>query len=241
MRTLIRFFVTGSCLALIPCLPASTLQLNFGAAASLTGWNDITTAIGSSPTGTLANLVDSTGAATDVSFAMNARFNGTNTNGPTTGNHSFGIPDAVIASSLYGNSVTFNNAIAENPTFTLSGLDQDLAYTFVVYASRMSVGDDRSGTYTATGLNTVSGVLNASGNTSLTLTLLNVRPDASGNIVFDITQTEGVNNNTYRFTYLNALTLSGSSVIPEPSAAAALTGGVTLLLAGVHRHRRMRN
>lgn len=214
---------------------AATININFGIASAANGWNNVPSTTGTSVGEGLTNLIDSSGEATLVDLTINARFGGTNQNGPTT--QSFGIPSDVSASSLYGNGIAFNGIVSPNPTFTLSDLDPGLVYTFTVYASRTGVSDNRTGTYTATGLNTVSGQLNASNNTSLTLALLEVRPDASGNIVFEL-EPHADNNNGNRFIYLNALTIESASLIPEPAAAAGLAGATTLLLACVRRPRR---
>lgn len=240
MKKSLRLLAVGACLALPFACYAEIIQINFGTAVSITGWNNVpASGIGATNTGGLANLVNNLGDVTTVNFTMNARFGGTNTNGAssTTAVNNLGIPDEVAATSLYGNAVAFNGITTPNPTFTLSNLDPNSVYTFTVYASRMSAGDNRTGTYTATGLNIVTGDLNASNNTSLTLMLLDVRPDAQGNIVFDMKQTAGVNNNGNLFTYLNALTLTASPV-PEPSSAAALAGAAALLHIATRRPTR---
>lgn len=240
MKNTLRSLAAGTCLALAPACFAETIQINFGTPVSLAGWNNVpASGIGTTNTGGLANLVNSAGTITSVNFTMNARFGGTNTNGAssTTVVNNLGIPDAVAATSLYANAVAFNGITTPNPTFTLSNLDPGSFYTFTVYASRMAVSDNRTGTYTATGLNIVSGDLNASNNASLTLTLLNVRPNAEGTIVFDIQEATGVNTNGNGFTYLNALTLA-SSPVPEPSSAAALAGAAALIHIATRRPTR---
>lgn len=235
-----RTLAAAAGLALTSLSFAATVQINFGNNSS-TGWNNVTSAIGQSDTGTLADLIDSTGAITAIDLAMNARYNSVNTNGASSGTsvNGFGIPDAIAATSLFGNSVAFAGVTATQPTFTLSNLDKSLAYTFTVYASRVGVSatEKRTGVYTATGLNTVSGTVDAANNTSVTLTLLNVRPDASGNIVFSMTAAAD-NNSGNKFVHLNALTLTSATPVPEPSSVAVLIGTGALLVAVIARRPR---
>lgn len=226
--------VLGFALAATTTL-ATTWQINFGNAVSLTGWNDVAAAIGQVNGSSLNDLVDSNGDSTSMDLTINARFSSVNTNGATT--QTFGIPSSVSASSFYGNAVDYNGITSPNPTFTLSSLNPSLVYTFTIYASRTSAGDNRTGTYTATGLNTVSGELNAANNTSLTLMLLDVTPDASGNIVFDL-KPHASNTNGNKFIYLNALSIESASLIPEPSVIGAMIGAGALLAAGMRRRRR---
>jgi lysophospholipase L1-like esterase len=166
-------------------------------------WNNVTEAIGSSPTGNLRSLVNTRGKSTALIFRMISPFNGSgpNRNGTLA---STVLPANATRDSLYGNTADWNGFADLQPSFKLAGLQRDRTYNFTFYGSRMGVSDNRETGYTASGENSVFVALDASNNIDKTVTAFGVRPDASGEITVSLAPTVE-NNNSYRFTYLGAM------------------------------------
>lgn len=219
-------------LAWYPCAAqAATLLFDFGGTGTATTingpapddpvnhWNNVTTTIGTSNTGQLLNLVTTSNVATGINLLMLSRFNSVNSNG-TTGSTLF--PEDATRDSLYGNTELFGGLTDVFPSFKLTGLDINLSYDFLFYASRTSVSDNRETAYTVTGASAETAFLNASNNVNDFVTVTGVVPNAQGEII--IALGPGPNNtNSNHFTYLNAMSVT---VVPEP-------GRVMLILVGL--------
>lgn len=164
-------------------------------------WNNVPPAIGTSSTGTLANLVTSTNAPTTISLAMVSRFNGSNSDGATD---STAYPTNATRDSLFGNTEEFNGLSNILPSFTLTGLDPEVDYDFTFYASRGVVSDNRETTYTVAGATTDSASLNASTNVNSVATVSAMRPTAGGEVTISLAPGTN-NNNANHFTYLGVL------------------------------------
>jgi hypothetical protein len=197
------------------------------------------------------SLVDSTGAAAGFTLTMDANSNSSfntsvgNANGATTYTYTNAagvagqvLPSSASANSLFGNTEAFGGQTNRNPVLTFGGLSTDFTYTFTVFASRVSVADVRSGLYTATGLNSDSGVLDASNNSTVAIHLRDIVPAANGTITFSMLEA-GTNTSANSFVYLNALMItSTASAIPEPGSFAALAGLGALGVVALRRRAR---
>jgi len=201
--------------------PATRLLFDFGASATPTGtvvpdagtrWNNVTTSIGATSTGTLEGLVTTNGTVTGYGFQMLSRFNGANTAGTTA---STVFPSSATRDSLYGNTEAFNGLTDIFPEFKLSGLSSALVYSFTFYGSRTGTSDNREARYTVTGSNTAHGDLNGANNINDTVTVSGISPDEAGDIRIRITPGPA-NNNANHFTYLGAMRVNWSPR-PQPS------------------------
>lgn len=191
--------------------PGQTLWFDFGGANTTTKgatpndplnyWNNVTSAVGSSSTGRLTNLVTAANAPTTLGLVMLSRFNGVNENG-TLDNPL--LPPNATRDSLFGNTELFSGLSNIFPSFKLVGLDPAARYHFTFYASRMSVGDNRETGYAVQGGNSGFAALNAANNVTGSVTVSNVTPSVAREISISLAPTAN-NNNANHFTYLGAL------------------------------------
>lgn len=159
----------------------------------------------------ITNLLDETGAASGINITVLDQFTGANNVGAVTGNNSGVYPDAVMKTFFFDQSNT-------DRRIQLSGLSTARKYNLVFFGSRASVSDNRNTIYGVNG-NTVT--LNAASNTSNTVQLNGLTPDASGNIIFTVRQAAGS-----VAAYLNALVIQsfvddGTPLAPSNLTAAA--------------------
>ncbi len=193
---------------------------------------------------TIANMIDNTGAPTGIGLTMGTGVNesfvpgedwfiGSNTNGTTapTGAAAVFHAQATRDNAFgYAAGVFGPNPPTVSSQVHLTGLDPSQKYNFTLLASRVSVGDNREGMYTVSGLNSGSALLDAANNTSNVARVLGISPTLAGNI--DIRVEPGpANNNGNKFYYLGAM-----RIVPEPaSGMLLLLGGVSVFM--VQRHR----
>jgi predicted esterase len=156
----------------------------------------------------ISNLLDETGAASGISITILDQFTGANNVGTVTGNNSGVYPDAVMKTFFYDQS-------SSDKRIRLSGLSTARKYNLVFFGSRTSVSDNRNTTYGANG-QTVT--LNAASNTTNTVQLNGLTPDASGNIIFTVRQSAGSFS-----AYLNALVIQSYVDDGSPLAPSNLT------------------
>ncbi|MFD0835297.1 T9SS type A sorting domain-containing protein [Mariniflexile aquimaris] len=173
-------------------------------------WNNIATANAGSTAGLTANLIDSNGVSTGVTLTINDEFDTVNTAGTSSPDTSLPFPSTATRDSFFGETVTFNGKLEATGGFILTGLDTASYYSFSVFAARSGVSDNREALYTITGSSTKTGSLNASNNTANTAEILNVLPNASGEITFTA-QPGTNNNNSSGFYYLGAIQMTKSS------------------------------
>ena len=220
--------------AATPVHAAQVWLFDFGSSQATTGqaetWNNISLAIGTSDSGQLLDLSDTTGTITEMDFLMISRFGGENQNGTTT---STLFPATATRDSLYGNTEVFQMLANIFPRFKLSNLNPQLSYDLGFYASRLiTPADNRETLYTVTGISTQSIALNVTNNVDNSANLFGIVPNEFGEI--EIALTPGPNNNNLNhFTYLGILRVT---TIPEPAAALFLIGGSAGLI--VRRQRR---
>ncbi len=214
---------TGAVLHVTPASAnpaANALFFDFGGATTtangpapndpLNYWNNVTTTVGSSPSGRLTNLVTAANAPTTVGLVMLSRFNGANESG-TLSNPLF--PQNATRDSLFGNTGDHGGLINVFPSFKLTGLNPEAKYTLTFYASRTGVTDNRETGYTVQGGNSGFTALNPANNISDTASLSGIIPSAAREITIAIGPTTN-NNNSIRYTYLGALRLD--AVLPPP-------------------------
>jgi len=120
------------------------------------------------------------------------------------------MPELVSRKSFFGNSKgLFNNIIVAKSVFVLSGLDKALTYNLSFFGARGGVSDNRETKYTVVGTNEGEASLNTSSNTSNTVSVSSIKPDANGKIT--VTVTSGANNNNGSgFYYITAATLTSN-------------------------------
>jgi hypothetical protein len=141
---------------------------------------------------------------------MVSRFNGANLNGAT--NATVFAPSAT-RDSLFGNTTAFNGLSDIQPVFKLTGLDPASVYSFTFYGSRTGVTDNRETRFTVRGATEAVADLNASANIDGVAQVSRIVPDAAGEI--SIALTAGPNNNNgNRFTYLGAMQVDVTPVVP---------------------------
>lgn len=181
----------------------SAVLLDFGNNAASDRWNQINSFLA----GTSVNLKDSLGSYTGIKLTIKERFNGVNTDGPTTTNTSLKMPSNVSRYSYFGNSkAPFNGMTIVQSQVELSGLDKNLKYNLTFFGSRGAVTDNRETKFICNGSNEVIVRLNTSSNTSNTVVAHNITPDNAGKITVTITAGEN-NNNGSGFYYLTAARL----------------------------------
>ncbi len=167
-------------------------------------WNNVDTSTGTNPVA----LLDQTGAPTGAVLQHTAglAFQSGNSAGATTASLSSPLaarnyPASAMSDCLFGSNTY---PVAE---FTLTNLDPNAIYDFVVFSSRMNVADSRATEYTFAGANSRATVLDPSNNQSTVSTVVGVGPTAGGTIIVRVkAATSNTNNSGYY--YLNTLEFS---------------------------------
>jgi hypothetical protein len=141
-----------------------------------------------------SNLPESTGSNTGYQLRMVDRWDGQNAQGMNTGNNSGVVPDMVMGTCWYVDVYT--------PTLRLTGLDTQFVYHLEFFGSRNGAGN-RTTHYTV-GSQTVS--LDAAFNTSQTVRIEDISPNAAGEIDISIAKDAAAS-----YGYLNAMFLEVAS------------------------------
>jgi predicted esterase len=167
------------------------LRINAGDAIGAP-WNGIT---GQVTTG----IVDATGASVPWTFNLNTSWWGGAALGPTTGNNSGVYPDAVLHDFWFFGDYGAPNTVAPS----LTGLDTTKIYNITLYAGSVFnyVPDNGTTVYNCQG-QTVS--LYVQNNTQNTVTLTNLKPDATGTITINMSKQDA---NT-PIGYINAMVIT---------------------------------
>ncbi|WP_153801047.1 fibronectin type III domain-containing protein [Foetidibacter luteolus] len=174
-------------------------------------WNNTNTLIS---TGfTLSNLVTDEAINTGINLGVAQNFSGYNTKGAVTGNNSGIVPDNVIKGFYYVN-------FKDTARLLITNLNQSMLYNFVFFGSTTTV----SNTTTLYWIGNESVSLNPYQNTSNTVQINNVQPDANGNVLITI-------YSPVSFGYLNYMSIqalpSPNPVVAARKATAANTVAVT--------------
>ncbi len=175
-----------------------TVNVDFGSDNTPSeGWNNITL-----ETMNIQALLNSNGAATDISLSVYDAFNGVNNSG-STGTE--GIPTLASSDSFFGNTAVFESASEPTGGVKFSGLDPDKSYNLVILSSRAGATDNRETKFDIIGASSDVLTVNSSSNT--TTVSGSYSPDANGVLTIDVSA--GPNNdNSYKFYYLNTIQLS---------------------------------
>jgi hypothetical protein len=145
------------------------------------------------------NLKDDNGNNTGLTMAIAKGFTGDNPYGVNTGNNSGIYPDNVISSTYWVD-------INVEGQLRIKGLNLAKRYNFVFFASRDGSGD-RTSNYT---INTTTVSLNAAYNTTQTVQINDVAPDANGEVLIKVAA-----GGTSIYGYIGALVIQ--SYTPESS------------------------
>src|SRR5690606_21187837 len=181
----------------------SSVLLDFGNNAAADHWNEINSFLA----GTSINLKDSIGSYVGIKLTITERFNGVNTDGPTTSTTPLNMPSTVSRYSYFGNSKSiFGGMIITQSKFELTGLDKDLNYDITYFGSRGNVTDNRETKFISSGTNEVVVRLNTSNNSTNIVVAKDIKPDSSGKITVTVTSGEN-NTNGSGFYYLSAARL----------------------------------
>ncbi|MBL0739818.1 fibronectin type III domain-containing protein [Chryseolinea lacunae] len=163
-----------------------------GTETLLTGWNNVT----SPATGSITNLVESTGASTTLSFEIvkdpsngYGAYNAVGSTQPL-----LDYPVSAVSDSHYG--------WGAGGSYRINGLDNGKLYSLRIFGSRMSVGDSRIATFT---INGQQQLLETANNTTETIVFADVAP-TSGTITLAFNVASGST-----FTYINVLDISEST------------------------------
>ncbi len=167
-------------------------------------WNNVSIENAASTAGLTTVLINSEGTSTGVTFTINDQFNTVNTAGTQTPDAALPFPDTSTRDSFFGSTTLFQGLTEPSGGFILTDLDPTKFYSFIVFASRNNVSDNRETLYTVTGSTTSAQALNTSNNVADTADILNIQPNASGEITF-VAEPGPNNDNGSGFYYLGAI------------------------------------
>lgn len=213
-----------------------TIGIDFGAAAKMSGghWNNLSNTFGD---GEIEHLLNSRSLLTPIGVNIYDRFTGANTDGTPSPDISLRIPSEAASDSYYGSVKEWASTIQPTGAMTFTGLIPDKEYTITIFASRMSVSDNRETKYIFTGAAKDSVYLNPANNIS-TVAKITVKADVTGAI--DLLAKPGENNtNSNGFYYLGALkmiyeiedVLPASIAVISPNGGESFIGGTVQTIA----------
>ena len=188
-----------------------SIYVNFSTVTSaIAPWNNTNAAIAAGST--FSNLSDSIGTSTGINLALVQGWVGTATSGAVTNTNTGVYPDAVMKTFYYDTVSTAKNVL-------VTGLSSSRKYDFTFFASRSgnaTSGDNRI-TYYSIGSQTVSLAASPS-NTSKTVQIRGISPDANGQIQINIQKDAGA-----VWAQINALVITPRLYDGTPYAPETLT------------------
>jgi lysophospholipase L1-like esterase len=199
-KLLLAFLIGMASVPVIGQTQPDTVLIDFGNTASAGAWNNVSDPVA----GTIADMVNTQGLTTGVGIAINDPFNNINTNGTTTPAPGVGMPGSATGDSFFGNTATFGGQIQATGGVVFSGLSRTTRYRFEIFASRMSVGDNREAAYIISGRTVDTLYLDAANNAANLAVLQGMYPDTAGNITL-LAQPGPNNTNGSGFYYLGAI------------------------------------
>ncbi len=217
MKNLYLFF-TGLFLlsGLIPAYSQNdTILIDFSVGSNFSEdpWNNFTSVdIGTQ----LFQLKNSKNLSTNMSVEIIDKFNGVNQNGTTTPEKTLGMPITATRDSYYGNIELWGGITEPTGGFQFSGLNVDKDYTFILFASRMGVSDNRETKYKFAGNVTDSVYLDPANNSGSTVSM-SMKPKEDGTLSLILSPGEN-NTNEYHFFYFTALKILFEHEDPIPPA-----------------------
>jgi len=175
-----------------------TILIDFGDDLSDAPWNNVVDPVGAN----IVDLGDITNVSTGIGLNIFDAFNNINRAGSTDPMTSLNFPATATGDSFFGNVAVFGGQEQPTAGVKLTGLTQDVTYTFSIYASRVA-SDNRETEYILDGLSTDSLYLNISSNDT-EIVVGSMKPDENGEI--SIYVGPGPNNdNSSGFYYLGAM------------------------------------
>ena len=190
-------------LGLLRAQQPDTVLIDFGNSPSPAPWNLVSDPVA----GSVSDLLLSDGTNSGISLLIDDAFNNINTNGTTTPKPQVGLPGSATGDSFFGNVGSFGGQTQPTAGLVLGGLSTTNAYDFLLFASRMGVGDNRETQYVLQGAGTDTVYLDAANNDSLVALASGIFPAADGTIRLLVSP--GPNNtNGTGFYYLGAIRLS---------------------------------
>ncbi len=190
-------------LGLVHAQLPDTVLIDFGNTPSPAPWNQVSDPVA----GSVADLLLSDGTNSGISLLIDDAFNNINLNGTTTPKPQVGLPGSATGDSFFGNVGSFGGQTQPTARLVLGGLSATTAYDFLIFASRMGVGDNREAQYVLQGAANDTVYLDAANNDSLVALANGIFPAADGTIRLLVSP--GPNNtNGTGFYYLGAVRLS---------------------------------
>jgi len=209
------------------------IMIDFGDAstASAAPWNNLTSTTGG---GELTMLKNSRNLYTGIGVNVYDSFTGINTGGTTAPDAAVEVPVTAAQDNYYGNVTEWSGVIEPTGGMLFTGLNPDKTYTFKIFASRMSVSDNRETKYIFTGLVKDSVYLDAANNTA-NIAEFALQPAADGTIDLTVAPGENNTNSPYHFYYLGSLrmiyefedALPASLTVEAPNGNEVWVGGTT--------------
>lgn len=187
---------------------STSVLIDFGNTASPAPWNNIS----DTKNGAISGLLNTFGLNSGIDIAITDAFNGINTNGSSMPDPALDMPASATGDSFFGNTVIFNNDVQPTGGIRLSKLDTGKVYHLTLFASRMSVSDNRETRYILIGAETDTLYLNVANNSSMSVGT-SMKPSAAG--LLEVLVSPGPNNtNSNGFFYLGALRLNYEATPP---------------------------
>ena len=216
---------------------ATTILIDLGTDAqetSTTGWNDVsgTSGGGTIPAGPI-DLDDSTGndSGIDLSFSST----GSSGIAGTGANYDGAYPSEVSGFPASANRDSFfvgSDGAAGTLTATLSMLDPNSTYDFLIYGAAGNSGDMTS--WAVNGLNSGGGSISVTLNNSTeVVSVAGIVPNGLNEIT--LLMDHGGNTEPGRW---NVLQITVNAPVPEPTTGTALSLGTMLLLSVARKRRR---
>lgn len=208
-------------------MPVQSLLFDFGDGATQTAgrWNNVTT-VG---TGLKINgAVNSLGQATAVRLSITDDFDSVNASGELS--NDAGFPTSAQRDSFVLRASGPVNTMGQ---IVLEGLDPGLWYDFTFFGSRAASGAPAGYLATEFRIGTQTALLENIGNTANTVSLLGIRPDASGDVLVDVRLPAGAT-----FGYFGAMQVT--AYVPEPASLVLLGLGASFGLVMLGQRRRLR-
>lgn len=197
------------------------LLFDFGDAATSSttsgNWNNVTNAALNASLALITDQGGATGYTLTITDAFHIRANSSAITA-CTGEAAI-FPLTAIKDNFYGHTPAFDNETT-NPVgiFQISGLNPAKYYSFIIYAGRAGVTDNRETLYTITGeTGTKTATLDASNNTSQVAKVSSVLPTAAGIITFRVEA--GPNNtNSFKYFYIGGMQMTKSDTATKIDA-----------------------
>ncbi|WP_309383198.1 Ig-like domain-containing protein [Cerasicoccus frondis] len=201
-------------LSVVTELPPRTILYDFGTQSLPSGhWNLVRYAgLGDE----VLNAIDTNGAPTDIDLVFTNAFKGRNTEGPSgTGLY----PDEATTDSYNVNN-------ANRGEFRFEDLDPNKTYSIKIFASAaFDSANDSVGIYT---IGSTTLTLDATDNTTQTISFENITPDTSGHIALSIAATDDSGE-----AFINVLELIEYSAAPTNLAPIAVDDSVWVAIDSV--------